>query len=76
MRTINVYNSPSSTRELDNGSFFCTHDEVEIEDAVENNIGPQGPHQTESKIYVCADPDCSEQLEGDPAQDSYESMIA
>ena len=70
---IDVRDVPSCTWQLDGGSFFCTHDEREIVEYVEDHMGFQGHYQTESTGYACAE--CEEPLEGSPAEDRYEAMI-
>lgn len=69
MVKINVREITTCTWELEGDTFYCTHDEMYVEDFVEDHIGFQGHYQTESLGYVCADPDCREVLEGSPEED-------
>jgi len=64
---IDVRDVPSCTWMLDGGSFFCTHNEVEVEEFAENHIGYQGHYQTKSLGYFCAE--CDKPLEGSPEED-------
>lgn len=66
---IYVYAYPSCTWELDGDTFYCTHDEFEVEEFIQNHMGFNGHYQTESLGYVCSDPDCGEVLEGSPEED-------
>lgn len=66
---IKVYITPSCTWELEDETFYCTHDEFEIETFTQDHMGFQGHYQTEELGYVCADPDCGEVLEGVPEED-------
>lgn len=72
---IDVRDVPNCTWELEGDTFFCAHDETEIEDGVEDHMGFEGHYQTEYTYYICADPDCEEPLEGSPAEDAYERMV-
>lgn len=67
---IKVYEIPNCIWELEGNSFYCTHDEREIESFTADHMGFDGHYQTEEDGYVCADPDCGEVLEGSPAEDS------
>jgi hypothetical protein len=67
---INVIEIPNCTWELEGDTFFCTHDEREVEEFVQDHLGFQGHYQTEHLGYVCADPDCGEVLEGSPEEDA------
>jgi hypothetical protein len=64
---INVYEYPSCTWELEDGSFYCTHDEIEVVDYVTDHMGFNGHYQIEQSGYACAE--CGESLEGSPAED-------
>lgn len=66
---INVYTYPSCTWELEGDTFYCIHDEREIESFTTDHMGFEGHYQTEEDGYVCADVDCGEVLEGSPAED-------
>ena len=66
---IDVRDMQNCTWELEGNTFFCTHDEFEVVDYVEDHLGFQGHYQTESKGYQCADPDCEEPIEGSPEED-------
>lgn len=65
---IKVYVYPSCTWELEGDTFFCTHDEVEVESLTTDHMGFQGHYQTEQDAYVCAE--CGEVLEGSPEEDA------
>ena len=67
---IDVRDVPNCTWELEGDTFFCTHDELEVVDYVEDHLGFQGHYQTEHKGYQCADPDCEEPVEGSPEEDA------
>ena len=67
---IKVIEIPSCTWELEGTSFYCTHDEFEVETFTEDHLGFDGHYQTESLGYVCADPQCGETLEGSPEEDA------
>lgn len=67
---IDVRDVPNCTWELEGDTFFCTHDEFEIVDCVEDFMTIDGPDQRESKGYQCADPDCKDPMEGSPEEDS------
>lgn len=73
---IRVIEIPNCTWELEGDTFYCTHDETpNIEDGVEDYYDPgdyYGHGQREFKVYVCADPDCEEVLEGSPEEDAYD----
>lgn len=64
---IKITHYPSCTWELDEDTFFCGHDEVEVVEYVEDHMGFNGPYQTESEGYACAE--CGESLEGSPVED-------
>ena len=64
---INVYFYPSCTWELEDDTFFCTHDEVETVEYTTDHMGFDGHYQTEEEGYACAE--CGEPLEGSPAED-------
>lgn len=72
MGKINVYEYPNCTWFMDGDSFFCSHDEVEIVDYVEDHLGFQGHYQTESQGYACAE--CEEPLEGSPDEDRADAL--
>lgn len=67
---IKVYVYPSCTWELEGDTFFCNHDEREVETFTQDHMGFQGHYQTESLGYVCADVDCGGVLEGSPEEDA------
>ena len=69
---IKVTEIPNCTWELEDTSFYCTHDEFEVVDYVEDHLGFQGHYQTEHKGYQCADPDCEEPIDGSPEEDAYD----
>lgn len=69
---IQVTEIPNCTWELEGDTFYCTHDEFEVVDYVEDHLGFDGHYQTESKGYQCADPDCEEPIEGSPEEDAYD----
>lgn len=70
MKKIHVKDIPNCTWELEGDSFFCTHDEIEIE-TFEVDTMRNGEHDTyETEGYVCAE--CGEDLEGNPAEDRYD----
>jgi len=66
---IKVYEYPNCTWELEDGVFYCIHDEFEVEEFTTDHMGFDGHYQTESLGYVCSDPDCGEVLEGSPEED-------
>lgn len=70
MTSISIIEYPNCTWEYEGGNFYCTHDEREVEMAVEDHLGFEGHYQTESEIYVCAE--CGESLEGSPEFDRAE----
>lgn len=70
MKTINVIVYPNCTWELEGDSFYCTHDEIEITDYINDHIGFDGHYQTEGKCLVCAE--CGEDLEM-PLEEEYEN---
>lgn len=70
---VKIYEYPNCTWKLEGDTFFCTHDEVEIETFTEDHMGFNGHYQTESEAYVCAE--CGEILDGCPAEDRAEAMI-
>lgn len=72
---IKVTEIPNCTWELEGDSFYCTHDEFEIVDYVEDHMGFDGHYQTEHKGYQCSDPDCEEPVEGSPEEDAYDAMV-
>lgn len=67
---INIYEVPSCTWVLDGDTFFCTHDEVEIEQYETPYMTVDGVDFYDSEGYVCAE--CGEPVEGDPAADRAE----
>lgn len=67
---IDVYFYPSCTWALDGDSFYCTHDEVEVETFETPYMSFNGVDTYESKGYVCAE--CGEPLEGSPEEDRAE----
>ena len=70
MKQIDVQQVVTCTWELEGDSFYCTHDEFEVVEYVEDHLGFQGHYQTEHEGYQCADPDCEEPVEGNPAEDA------
>lgn len=69
---INVIEVPNCTWGLEGDSFFCTHDELDVVECVQDHMGFNGHYQTESKGYICADPDCEEPVEGSPEEDAHD----
>lgn len=69
---IKVVVIPNCTWELEGDAFYCTHDEFEVVDYVEDHLGFNGHYQTEHKGYQCADPDCEEPIDGSPEEDAYD----
>ena len=70
---INVYESPNSTWVLDGDTFFCSHDEIDVVQYVQDHMGFDGHYQTEESVYECAE--CGEQLEGSPEEDRYDANM-
>lgn len=67
---IKVIEIPNCTWELEDDTFYCTHDEFTVE-TFEVDTMRNGEHDTyETQGYVCADPDCEEVLEGSPEEDA------
>lgn len=64
---IDVRDYPNCTWVLDDNGFICTHDQEEIVEYVEDHMGIDGPYQTESLGYACAE--CGEPLGGSPEED-------
>jgi len=64
---IKVEEIVTCTWRLDGDTFFCTHDEVNVEEFTNDHMGFEGHYQTESLGYVCAE--CDEVLEGSPEED-------
>lgn len=69
---IKVVEIPNCTWGLEGDAFFCTHDELEVVDCVEDHLGFNGHYQTEHKGYQCVDPDCEELVDGSPEEDAYD----
>lgn len=67
MKKIHVTYEPTCTWELEGDSFFCTHDETEVVDYVEDHLGFEGHYQTEHTGYACIE--CGEPVEGSPEED-------
>lgn len=65
---INVIDIPNCTWELEGDTFFCTHDEFEVIESVQDHMGFNGHYQTESLGYICSE--CEEPLDGSPEEDS------
>lgn len=70
---ITVTDMPNCTWVLDGGSFFCSHDEVEVADTTYCYLESSGPLEVKSSSYVCAE--CGEPLDGDPEADSHQMLV-
>ena len=67
---INVVEIPTCMWVLDGDSFFCSHDEIEVETIVSNRMDMHGNiDEDEDDFYVCVE--CRKILydRGDPAED-------
>lgn len=54
---------PNCTWVLDGTTFFCSHDDVELTEYVEDYMGINGPYQVESQGYSCVE--CGEPVDVD-----------
>lgn len=58
----------------EDGEFECAHDDSRVE-TFEVDTMRNGEHDTyEQQGYVCADPDCEAELDGDPAADRADAL--
>lgn len=69
---IRIRYEPTCTWELDGGSFWCTHDEIEVVDYTYTSMSWDGPVEHESQGYACVE--CGEPLEGSPDADRAEML--
>lgn len=70
---IDIYEVPTSTWYLADDCFMCSHDNIEVEEFIEDNFGFDGHYQTSYEGYVCVE--CGEGVEGSPEEDRYENMV-